>query len=273
LLTQDLIFNKITLSKQQTLVKRGVEVEKYATQNCGDIVILKYADCRNVLVKFINTGYETVTTMSQIRKGTVKDKTLPSVYDVGIVGNDLVITDTGDLPKEYRLWEDMLRRCYSSKFLQKHTTYKGCNVSYNFKYFQNFKVWCNDQIGFKYLDDKGLPFQLDKDILVKGNKQYSEETCCFVPQEVNSLFVKRDNVRGDYPVGVYYDKARRKFAAGYTIKGVRKGLGRFTTPEEAFYAYKQAKEAHIKEVANKWKDYIDPRVYETLMNYEVEITD
>ena len=43
--------------------------------------------------------------------------------------------------------------------------------------------------------------------------------------------------------------------------------------EEAFLAYKQAKELHIKEVANKWKDQIDPRVYEALMNYTVEITD
>lgn len=38
-------------------------------------------------------------------------------------------------------------------------------------------------------------------------------------------------------------------------------------------AYKQAKEAYIKEVANKWKDQIDPRVYEALMIWEVEGTD
>ena len=32
-------------------------------------------------------------------------------------------------------------------------------------------------------------------------------------------------------------------------------------------------ETYIKEVANKWKDQIDPRVYNALMKYEVEITD
>ena len=47
----------------------------------------------------------------------------------------------------------------------------------------------------------------------------------------------------------------------------------FKTPEEAFYVYKEAKETYIKEVANRWKDQIDPRVYEALMKYEVEITD
>ena len=42
---------------------------------------------------------------------------------------------------------------------------------------------------------------------------------------------------------------------------------------EAFNAYKKAKENYLKELANKWKGKIDPRAYEALMNYEVEITD
>lgn len=50
-------------------------------------------------------------------------------------------------------------------------------------------------------------------------------------------------------------------------------LGNYATAEEAFYAYKEAKESYIKEVANKWKDQIDPKVYNALMNWEVEITD
>ena len=44
-------------------------------------------------------------------------------------------------------------------------------------------------------------------------------------------------------------------------------------PMEAFYAYKAAKEVYIKEVANKWRDKIDPRVYEALMNWEVSADD
>ena len=52
-----------------------------------------------------------------------------------------------------------------------------------------------------------------------------------------------------------------------------KYLGRYNTPEQAFLAYKIAKESYIKEVAEKWRDQIDPRVYNTLMNYEVNIDD
>ena len=50
-------------------------------------------------------------------------------------------------------------------------------------------------------------------------------------------------------------------------------LGSFKTELEAFNAYKQAKETFIKELADKWKDKIDPRAYEALMNYEVSIDD
>ena len=56
-------------------------------------------------------------------------------------------------------------------------------------------------------------------------------------------------------------------------KGKQEYLGLFNTELEAFNAYKQAKESFVKEQAEKWKDKIDPRAYEALMNYEVNIND
>ena len=50
-------------------------------------------------------------------------------------------------------------------------------------------------------------------------------------------------------------------------------LGVFETPKQAFQVYKQAKEDYIKEVAEEYKGKIDNRLYEALMNYEVEIDD
>ena len=116
---------------------------------------------------------------------------------------------------------------------------------------------------------RGKPFALDKDILVKGNRVYNEDVCVFVPQEVNLLFTKRDKSRGEYPIGVSFHKSRGMLTA--TLNN--KYLGYFNTAEQAFQVYKTAKEAYIKEVANKWKDKIDPKVYEALMNYEVHIDD
>ena len=53
-------------------------------------------------------------------------------------------------------------------------------------------------------------------------------------------------------------------------------MGAYNTELEAFKAYKQTKqtkENYLKELANKWKDKIDIRAYNALMNYQVEITD
>ena len=242
--------------------------KKFKTNNYGEVVIIRYNGSNSVEVQFINTGYETTTTIMQIKKGTVKDRTVPSIYGVGVVGNELVIDNLGNLLKEYKLWQDMIKRCYNSEFVQKNPTYKDCHVSENFKYYPYFKEWCNQQIGF---GNEG--WHLDKDILVKGNKVYSEETCCFVPREINCLLVNRRLHRGEYPVGVSYDKQRDKFVAGYSVNGVRKHLGCFTNEQEAFLVYKQAKESYIKEVAEKRKDQIDPRVYEALVSWNVEEED
>lgn len=58
-----------------------------------------------------------------------------------------------------------------------------------------------------------------------------------------------------------------------SMQGKHKLLGYFQDEMSAFLAYKKAKETYIKELANKWKDHIDIRVYNVLMNYQVEITD
>ena len=169
--------------------------------------------------------------------------------------------------KEYPIWLDMLRRCYSVKSQAKNPTYVGCSVSDNFKNFQYFAEWCQSQIGF------GLPkYQLDKDILIKGNKLYSETTCVFVPRQVNMLLTKSSASRGNQPIGVTFYKDSKKFRAQACI-GHKRHLGYFSTQEEAFLAYKEAKEQQIKLTAELYKDSIDPRVYQALLEYAVEMDD
>ena len=135
------------------------------------------------------------------------------------------------------------------------------------------KKWCNKQIGFRSRDEKGKVFHLDKDILIKGNKIYSEDTCCFVPAEINSLFIKCDRSRGEYPLGVNYHKATRKFVAQISYRKTKTHLGLYDTVEDAFKAYKKSKEKLIKSLADKYMDVLDPRVYRAMVEYEVEIGD
>lgn len=169
--------------------------------------------------------------------------------------------------KPHQHWKEMIKRCYDPNNLKRHPTYNDCYVCDEWLVYSNFKSWFDEN----YVGGH----ELDKDILVKGNKVYSPDTCCFIPHEINTLLLKRQNARGDYPIGVYYDKTRNKYASGLNIRGKRFTLGRFLTPEEAFQAYKNAKEACIKKIANEYYSdgRITKRVYDALMRYEVEITD
>ena len=163
----------------------------------------------------------------------------------------------------------MLQRCYSDAYKKKYQTYEGCEVSDNFKSYEYFYEWCNQHVGF---DNDG--WHLDKDLLVKGNKLYSEDSCVFIPVEINSLLVKREALRGEYLIGVSWYKTNKAFISRVNKnKGKSEHLGFFNTELEAFNAYKQAKESFVKEQAEKYKSQIDPRAYNALMNYEVGIDD
>ena len=239
----------------------------------GDFKIVKYNNTANVEIRFLNTGFETKVRLGSIRNGKVKDPYVPSVYGVGVVGTKYPITINGVLTKEYELWQSMLRRCYSDSSKKKCPTYEGCEVSAKFKSFEYFYEWCNKQIGF-YNQGNENPFHLDKDLLIKGNKVYSEDSCVFIPSEINLLLTKRTASRGEYLIGVSWHKTKKAFVVRVNKnKGKPEWLGLFKTEIEAFNTYKTAKEAFIKEQANKWKSQIDPRAYNALMNYQVEITD
>ena len=237
--------------------------------NSGEFKILKYNDTANVEIQFLKTGFETTVRLGDIKSGKVKDKYLPSVCGVGIVGIKYPISEGGVQIKEYTLWNSMLKRCYSDFSKKKRPTYEGCKVSDKFKSYEYFYEWCYSQIGF------GVEgWQLDKDLLIKGNKIYSEDFCVFLPHEINTVLIKCTASRGEYLIGVHWSKKDKTFVARVNnSKGKREHLGSFNTELEAFNAYKKAKESFIKELANKWKGRIDERAYEALMNYQVEITD
>jgi len=190
------------------------------------------------------------------------------VFGVGV--NDWVgkVKVDGKMIWEYVLWMGMLKRCFSEKYKQNQPTYEGVTCS---KEWLSMTTFIEDVSKMKGYGLSG--WELDKDILQKGSKLYSKETCCFVPHEINMLLTKCDNSRGEYPIGANFNKATGKFRAQLRINGKLKHLGYFATPEESFQAYKLAKEAQIKVVAEKWKDQLDERIYQALLNYTVDITD
>lgn len=164
----------------------------------------------------------------------------------------------------YSHWSNMLRRCYDDDILEKRPYYKGCKVCDEWHTYSNFKKW------FDVHGVKG--WHLDKDVLSKGNRLYSPNTCCFVPPQINSLLVNRRNFRGKYKIGVHKSKNGR-FLAFCSVDSKEVKIGVFDTEIQAFDAYKNFKEKNIKRVADKWKDQLEPKVYEALYKYKVEIDD
>lgn len=166
---------------------------------------------------------------------------------------------------QYMHWYNMIHRCYSGK----HKTYEGITVSDNFKNYSYFYEWCLDQRGF---GNQG--WALDKDMLVKGNMQYSESTCCFIPPILNTLIGGRKKLTDGsrhLPIGVVWKDHAHKYRAYFTPSKTRKQvhLGYFDNPEDAFEAYRACKVSEIRRTANEWKGLIDDRVYHSLMNWEI----
>lgn len=188
------------------------------------------------------------------------------VFGFGI--SDALTSIGGKKTKEYIHWAGMIRRCYSESRYDISDNYLDCCVSKEFQYFSRFKEWCCSQIGY---GNDG--WQIDKDLLCKGNKVYSPDNCCFLPREINSVLITQKKRRGDLPIGVGINKRTGNYIARVNVKCKMKNLGTRSTIQEAFDLYKDGKERIIKNMAREYKGLICDRAYEALMNYEVLITD
>ena len=255
--------------------KQRLGEKRYNYQGCL-MKIIEYNHCRDIIVEFqdnykakVHANYE------HFLSNIVRNPYIPSVYGVGITGNKYKVKIDNKITKEYLTWKTMLKRCFDLKYKEKHPTYKDATCCDEWLLFDNFYEWLHSQENFSsWLN--GDKWAIDKDILIKGNKIYSPETCCLVPQNVNSLFLKGDSKKGNLPIGVtktkcgYQAKCRNSF-----IRGKVAALGTYTTPEDAFQAYKAYKEKIIKQVAEVEhnKGNITEKCYKAMMNYIIEIND
>ncbi len=194
------------------------------------------------------------------------------VYGVGVNDSDYNVTEHALVDGKdkivrmcpfYSTWTSMLERCYSDKEQIRYPTYIGCSIVEEWKTFSVFKSWMEQQ------DWQGK--QLDKDLLVHSNKVYGPEHCVFVSGQVNSFMVESTATRGEWPIGVHWDKGKKKFQANcrnpFTKK--KEHLGLFTCPNEAHRAWlKRKQELAIALAALQ----TDPRVAKALIDrYDAEV--
>ncbi len=242
--------------------------EKHITCDGYEAEIIEYKGTSNVNVRLNNNHIITVQYGHLIR-GEVKNPYHPSIFDVGFVGvGEYKTKQRGKQTKFYTTWRNMLKRACSENHKKEFPSYTECSVDMEWYNFQKFAKWMEQNYNLETMED----WHLDKDILIKGNKIYSPETCCFVPQEVNSFFVKGKSRRGACPIGVNLHRDG-KFMVSCNVNKKIKNLGYFTSEVKAFQVYKTFKENLVKELANKWKGSITKECYQAMYNYKVEITD
>lgn len=202
------------------------------------------------------------------RRGNFSNPYHPSVAGVGYFGIGKFIAKlNGKHTTEYADWNSMMKRCYVSK--EARTSYKDKEVSEGWKCFQSFAEWATVQPNFG-----NIGWDLEKDLLVKGNKTYGPDTCVYLPREINS-FIKRKRVN-DLPLGVdiaYKYNGTPYFRVQGREDGKNINLGSFYNVEEAFITYKVHKEKLANKLAEKWKNKIPDVAYKALLNYTVEVTD
>lgn len=250
---------------KEDILKRIGEV-RISNEGCK-FTIKEMINSRDYTIQFEDGFLMCGVSYVSIESGKIKNPYHRSVYGIGYsgVGAYKLHIDKKVTPA-CQIWKGILGRGYNQKIKEKQPTYKDVTVCEDWHNFQNFAQWYEDNWK-PYMQN----WALDKDILVKGNKIYSPDTCVFVPQEINNLFLKNNKTRGCYPVGVHEQKGRYYASISKNNKQIR--LGGFKTANLAFQTYKIEKEEHIKDVANKWKLLITERLYNTLINYEVKEND
>lgn len=147
--------------------------------------------------------------------------------------------------KYYLRWTNMLQRCYSSSYQKKYPTYRGSYVCDHWKVFSNFRYWLKAQEVLYESVDK---LQLDKDVLLDGNKLYSPETCIMVHPTVNKFLNDHGNSRGVHPIGVSLVGKRFRGECSDPFGGSRY-IGLFSTPEDAHVAWRLKKLEYSKSLA------------------------
>ncbi|CAM0017761.1 HNH endonuclease [Vibrio phage D85] len=174
---------------------------RHKTNSFGVIEILKYTSAKEILVKFVGTGFKTTCQAVNVREGRLKDLLQPSMLGVGFTGDGNFKPSIGGVETECHMhWRAMIHRCYNEKFKAKNPAYNDCKVCDEWHNFQEFAKWYQEN----HPDDGGK-YHLDKDIKIKGNKTYSPEACKFVTPAENSEQATAKRYKFTSPTGEVVD--------------------------------------------------------------------
>lgn len=143
----------------------------------------------------------------------------------------------------YNTWQSITAK------VGKQEWYTDVTISDEFLSLASFHIWYKEQEIIHGCDLSQL--EIDKDMLSPKSREYSRQTCMFVPNWLNIQFIDRGNCRGKYALGA--SQFKKGFMSNIT-DGSGKGkiyLGYFPTELEAHRAWQQAKIKHLEGIVTR----------------------
>ena len=246
--------------------------QRFNCKEHGNFTCRPCALVRNRRIGCPLCGREAATnSTNKSRKSSVGKMKKLRTSILGVGCRDILAYRDGKPLRTAKMWYSLLARCYCEKTQQKLPAYIGCSMSDEWLTYSKFKQDVENMNGYNYDG-----WELDKDILVQGNKIYSLETCMFVPREINCIFKKSSASKSGLPTGVSFNKSKKcvKYVAQCTTgnKGKSRLIGTFDTIEEAESAYLKAKYDGIVEVCKKYDKELDERSKKAILQHAKVIT-
>ena len=231
--------------------------------NCGmKAKIIAYRNCGDMTIEFEDGYIIDRVQYTNFKRRIIKNPYAKIIKGVACIGETSTVDINGKVLKSREVWGDMIKRCYDEKQLKRRPSYIGVTVCDEWLCYANFKEWYDKNI-YEIKDER---MQLDKDILIKGNKVYSPETCIFVPQRINTLFREFNN--NEFPT--LEERSNGSFAIRVRMNGKSKRISGFETKEKAEECYLKEKRQIIKEIAEEYKDKIPNKLYNRLIEISNE---
>ena len=230
--------------------------------NCGmKAKIIAYRNCGDMTIEFEDGYIIDRVQYTNFKRGIIKNPYAKIIKGVACIGETSTVDINGKILKSREVWGDMIKRCYDEKQLKRRPSYIGVTVCDEWLCYANFKEQYDKNI-YEIKDER---MQLDKDILIKGNKVYSPEACVFVPQRINVLFREFKN---EFPT--LEERSNGTFAIRIRMNEISKRISGFETKEKAWEYYLKEKQQIIKNVAEEYKNKIPNKLYNRLIEISNE---
>jgi|GEM_PF-772042 len=237
--------------KKETEYKKNKVGEIHESNSYGKVEIIEQISAKNMKIRFLEDG----TTLDnqqygRIVRGQVKNSYKRIYYGVGYIG----VGKYNSSDKEaYKKWQNMLQRCYDKEYHIKHPSYKKAVIC---------DEWCNFQIFAEWFKERYDPqimrgWALDKDLFSGDIKIYSPDTCCFIPQIINSLLIHIHTTPKVTDIkGRYYTKIHKR------AKVLRFSV--FDEKGEAISQYKDEKRKYAVEILSQYSSLLPDKVVDKI---------